>query len=184
MTDRPTPDTQIVLSEVREACVRGRGNPEKWSDPGRQSRFLDALRRGFSIGRACVQAGWAYNSWREWANAAERAEREGERCRYSDLFDAYREALRDGDERLYATVETAAESGDWRAATWILERRDSRSWAKAQEVEVSGPNGGSIAVDVRTALLDAARELSSADLGADDDPPAVAEVVAGGSRVD
>lgn len=182
MTDPRTPDTQIALTEVTEAGKRGRGNPEKWSDVGRQARFLDALREGYSIGRACVQAGWAYVSWRQWASESEQAEARGERCKYSDLFDAYREALRDGDARLYGTIQSAAQAGDWRAASWILERRDSRSWAKAQEVEVTGADGGPVVVDVRASLLEAARNLSRAELGIDDDPPGVAEALADGSR--
>lgn len=124
---------------------RKRGNPTRWDDPERQRRFCEALRLGASIGAACTQAGWSYNAWREWARAAEAAIELGERCKYSDLFDAYEEALQQG-ERLLAGVIRKAASEDWRAAAWMLERRQSPSWAKVDSLELTGKDGGPIRI--------------------------------------
>ncbi len=166
MSDRDTHDgSALALRDVTEAGRRARGNPEKWSDIGRQQRFLDALRDGYSIGKACEQAGWNYQAWRKWAAEAEAADAAGERCKYSDLHDAYREAKRDGEAALYKCVQSAAQAGDWRAATWILERRESGTWAKSETVELTGKDGGPVQVDARAAVIDAARELADAALG-------------------
>lgn len=144
--------------------TRPRGNPPKWNNPDRQRRFLDALRAGTSIGAACEQAGWSYNWWRTIAREAEAAEDRDERCEYSDFFDQYREAVQKGEAALFAKVRKAADD-DWRAATWLLERRKSAGWAKEQEpIAISGPGGSPIQVDLRAAVREALRALPDSDV--------------------
>ncbi len=50
--------------------------------------------------------------------------------------------------RLMALVSTAAPD-DWRAAAWILERRFPKDFGK-QVLELSGPDGGPMQVEVQT----------------------------------
>lgn len=117
------------------------------------------LKLGMSIRGACQHVGIDDSTFRKWMMRGEAGE---------EPFVTFRtEATRakaDGVRALVATVRKAA-SQDWRAAAWILERREPDDWSK--RTEISGPGGAPVpvAVDLRAEVRAQAAALTATDLG-------------------
>lgn len=89
--------------------------------PDTQDRICQLLRAGNTHEVAAEAAGISLSSFYNWkrdkpkfAEAIERAEAEAEAV-------------------LVARVSQAARNGSWRAATWLLERRNPEQWAPVRE---------------------------------------------------
>jgi len=101
-------------------------------NPERKAAYLQAIRLGANRTAAAQAAGVARTTPYDWLEDPEFAQQ---------VNDAEATAMR---VRL-ARVEKAAQGGDWRADAWVLERQFPEAFGK-HRVEVSGPNGGSIAI--------------------------------------
>lgn len=111
-------------------------------NPERRKVYLQALRLGASKAAAATAAGVARTQPYAWMESDPAfAEQVHEAERASMLV------------RL-ARIEKAANNGEWRADAWMLERQFAESFS-VKRVEVSGPNGGPIAIT--------ADDLASAD---------------------
>lgn len=75
------------------------------------TKILDALRGGATYKIACKKAGVSPRSFRRW------------KAKYDDLRERVQRAEADGADELLGVVQGAADSGDWRAAKWLLSRR-------------------------------------------------------------
>lgn len=122
----------------------------------RKAAYLKTLRLGAGRKAAALVAGIDRSTAYKW---------EDKDPKFKDDVDA---ALADGITRNLGRIEAAAEAGDWRAADRMLKYASPETFA--DRAEVTGPEGGPVAIDVRASLIDAARSLTDADLGLTDEP--------------
>lgn len=110
------------------------------------------LKLGMSIRAACQHVGIDDSTFRKWMMRGADGE---------EPFVTFRteatQAKSDGVRALVVTVRKAAAS-DWRAAAWILERREPDDWSK--RTEISGPDGGP--VQVQNLAAEIAQQLKTA----------------------
>ena len=81
-----------------------------WGEP-QIRRILDALRDGATYEIAARAAGTSPRTFRRW------------RANHDDLRQRVERAEAEGAEDALDVVRKAADEGDWRAASWLLERR-------------------------------------------------------------
>lgn len=93
-------------------------------------RVLEAVRQGLPYKQAAAYGGISYSTLNRWR-------REGE---MEDGAEQYREFWRQLEQAngeaalsLVGRVNEAAAQGDWKAASWILERRFPRIWGRDPE---------------------------------------------------
>lgn len=124
----------------------GRGAPSKFS-PDVAARVIQALRGGNYRNVAAAYAGIHYTTLRKWLIDAEKPDAPQELI---DFANAVEKAEADAEVADLALIRRAAQDKDWRAAAWIRERRSPERWGRrdATKVEVSGPAGGPVQVDV------------------------------------
>ena len=111
------------------------------------------LRLGMSIRAACQHVGIDDSTYRKWMMRGA----DGEEPFVTFRTEATR-AKADGIRALVATVRKAAQD-DWRAAAWILERREPDDWSR--RTEITGASGGPVQVDM-TALVTQAATAANA----------------------
>jgi hypothetical protein len=146
-----------------EPIVRRIGRPTACT-PELTERICEDLRRGLTFKMACEGAGISQHTGHEWTRRGQ-LDLDGGRTAttWARFAAATTRARSDCLASLVSTVRTAAVT-DWRAAAWMLERRDPDGWSR--RTEVSGPDGAPIQVVDLTAQLDAAlKARSSRDLG-------------------
>ena len=149
------------------ASVGARGRPigrKSLISPEVTRIVADGVREGLPFKLACERAGIADVTGYAWIRRGEDEEQQG---RGETPCVAFRRevsrARTDLFQSLVRTVKTAAKK-DWRAASWILERRDPDAWSR--RTEITGADGGPVATVDLTAQLDAALKARSArDLG-------------------
>jgi len=126
-------------------------------------RFLTGVRLGLPDRDAAARAGWRPNTPYDWRREAELAYARGgkltERERMlTEFADAWAKADAEFVTANLAVITRAAQNGTWTAAAWTLERRRPNDFSR--RVEVTGPDGGPIAVEERlAAVLDAAQKV-------------------------
>ncbi len=114
----------------------GRGRPTKLT-PDVQKRITDGIRLGMTLEHAANFGGISYYTLTKWRKRGE----EQKSGIYRDFVEALEEANGQAVAALLAKVQKAANNDDWRAATWILERRWPEDYGK-QVQQVQGPDGG------------------------------------------
>jgi hypothetical protein len=117
-----------------------RGRPGKLT-AARQRRIIDAIRLGARRDEAAAAAGISRRSLQNWLA---RGELDGERGRYRDFAEAVRTAEAQAELAALRTIEKAAAGGDWRASSWLLERRFPQRWGRQTRTEVTGPGGAPV----------------------------------------
>lgn len=150
---------------------RGRGQPTKLT-PDAIERFLTGRRLGVPKKDCAALAGWSEalrcHFLAVGADARDRLEEGGtltakdRRC--LDFLDADEKAEAQFKQAALARIVAAAQQPrHWTAAAWLLERRHPDEFG-VRRVEVTGPNGGPIQVDVRASeLLDRLRALTAGE---------------------
>lgn len=111
---------------------RGRpkvGRPTKL-DAGVQERIMDAIRKGATIEMAAQYGGISGATFYNWQQRG----REGERP-FVEFFEALKAAEAEGVVTCLTHITTAAQSGAWQAAAWILERRYPATYGRQQRIE-------------------------------------------------
>jgi len=102
------------------------GRPTKFTSE-RRDIILDTLRRGASLAAAAAAAGVNPDTVLNWRRA---------RAAFALQVD---QAMAEGALRALDAIWTAAESGDWRAAAWLLERRYPEEYGRqALDVRTDG----------------------------------------------
>ncbi len=119
------------------------GRPTKYN-PDRVKRILDAIRSGAAYVDAANYAGISYQTFNEW------------RKEYPEFSDAVEEADGAAMVGLVATIRKAATEGkQWQAAAWLAERRHPDRYGRTVKTEVSGPEGGPVAVAAQIVVVPA-----------------------------
>jgi hypothetical protein len=112
--------------------------PPSKRTPEVEHRLLEALQAGAIVQHACDYAGIHKDTFYSW-------------CADDPYFaDATTRARGSGAVVALTTISAAAAS-DWKAADCLLRNAHSRAYG-AKQIEVSGPDGGAIQVDVNQEL--------------------------------
>lgn len=126
------------------------GRPSKLT-PDLMAKVLDALRAGNYIETACAYAGIGTTTYYRWM---EQAEDDKADDIYREFRDAVAQARAESEVRNVALVQRAANEGTWQASAWFLERSYPRRWGRHDRHEVTGADGGPVAVAVNTEELE------------------------------
>jgi len=91
-------------------------------------RVIEAVARGLTMKNAAAYGEISYSTLNRWR-------RKGQDCddpsdEFWQFWNRLRRAEGEAAKRLLDCVNSAAKSGDWKAATWILERRHPADWGK------------------------------------------------------
>lgn len=128
--------------------------------------ILALARLPIPVKRIAVRAGIDPSTFFGWQRRAKVGDEP-----YASFFHRFYEARGEVEDRLTGAL---SEDGDWRAKAWILER--SYQYHRPSAVEVSGPNGGPMQVNVSgdvvrqaIAQLRAEGELTPEELAALED---------------
>lgn len=106
------------------------GRPSKLT-PETKHRLFEALKRGAHLETACQCANISFQTLRDWIKKGESA-KTGEFFEFSEEVN---KTIADAEIALVSKIRIASED-DWKAASWILERRHSDRWANTQRVKV------------------------------------------------
>lgn len=162
------------------------GRPTKFT-PDTTDKILQALRAGNYRETACRYAGISYATLRKWMLKAEEPDAPAE---YVEFVAAIEKAEADAEVADLALIRRAASDqrdddgnitarGSWQAAAWIRERKNPERWGRreATKVELSGPDGGPVQLDVQHMVDVSAIESLAAQLAGRRRELDVAEVV-------
>jgi len=143
--------------------MAGEGRPTACT-PAIQARMVEALAKGQFVRAACRYAGISHESHYEWLRRADA----GDGAPFADYADAVRAAAVEGEQAHYDVLTDAAKAGDWRASLEVLRILRPDEYGK-QRLEVSGPEGGPVQVDLRTKIAEVLAERSDKEAGVPDD---------------
>lgn len=115
-------------------------------------RIAEAIRRGCYVETAVALAGLSKQSFYRWLKQAESDEATE---LAQKLSDAVKKAMAEAETRDLAVIDKAAQSGEWTAAAWRLERKHPERWGRQSRVQVehSGVEGRPIEISDRTETL-------------------------------
>lgn len=147
-------------------------------DPTRLGIFLEGIRLGIPIKDAAARAGWYRTTVFDWRREADLATERGDKLTpreqaLSDFADAWQNAEAEFVTGNLAVITRAAQTGQWQAAAWTLERRKPNEFGR-HLLEVTGAEGGPIQVEEKlTSVLDLAakaRESLALEAGRESAP--------------
>jgi hypothetical protein len=111
------------------------GRPSKLTSLVKQN-FLSALVTGCHIEAACGFAGIEYATMREWVQRGEGTHPTRRNAQeYAEFAESVTHAIAQAEVALVKRVNDASKD-DWRAATWMLERRHPERWANTQRIQI------------------------------------------------
>lgn len=145
----PDPDEEVHLTRER---------------PGRKTfltedvhkAIVDSFSVGALVAEACMYANVSSKTYYGWMRRGraydDHLEAGGEIKDGEDIFRLFYlevgPARAKAKTRALGTIAKAQQDGDWRAAAWYLERTDPQHWGRVNRVEVTGQDGGPVAVQV------------------------------------
>lgn len=112
------------------------GRPSKLTTDNKKT-YIDALKTGATIQSACDVSGLVYDTVREWIARGEGRDPERKSTpEYAAFAADTKEAIATAEMVLLSRINKAStgERSDWRAASWILERRHSDRWSSTQKI--------------------------------------------------
>jgi hypothetical protein len=126
-----------------------RGRPTKLT-PEVHRAIVEAIREGASRQAAATRGGVAYATLAEWVARGNgtHADRE-QSAEFAEFAKDLHAAEADFEQSLVKNVMAYSAMGDkpdWRGPAWILERRFSDRWGKTTRTELTGKDGGPVAV--------------------------------------
>jgi transposase len=124
---------------------RGGGRPTKFNRET-ADKIVALVRAGNYLETAALACGVSVSAVRHWMREARHLKTGAKR----EFLTAVREASAQAQIDDMRTI-TMSSSGDWRAAAWRLEHRWPQTYAKKTKHQVSGPKGGPVQVETRTA---------------------------------
>jgi len=112
--------------------------------PELQKTLCMVLGAGNYIETACAHVGLGLSTFYRWMERGEKANT----GIYKEFWEAVQKARASAIVRNVALIQQAAQE-NWQAAAWWLERSQPDKWGRrVSQVEMSGPNGQPIAVQV------------------------------------
>ena len=117
------------MSSTKPKKARGPGRPCKLNAQ-RTQIICTAILKGSTIKNAAA-AGIGAHTLHDWRARGERDQEAGLHNRYTKFVQRYQAARAQALTILERRVFEASEE-EWRAAAWILERRDPEQWGKAR----------------------------------------------------
>jgi transposase len=95
--------------------------------------IVESIRQGAYVETAVALAGVSKQSFYRWLREAESDEAIG---LIRKLSDAVKKAMAEAEMRDLAVIDRAAQSGEWTAAAWRLDRRHPERWGRQARVQV------------------------------------------------
>ena len=116
------------------------GRPTRLT-PERAARIVALIRAGNYLEVAASAAGVSRTSLRRWLKIGDRMKTGP----HADFAAAVEKASGEAECRDVALISKAA-AEHWQAAAWRLERKNSSRWGRTQKTELTGKDGGPVAV--------------------------------------
>lgn len=117
----------------------------------RSAAIIDALRLGVTQENAARYGGVHPATYFRWLEEGAKDDAED---KYREFRAAVEKARAESEVRNVAIIADAAKRGTWQAAAWFLERSFPRSWSKTSRTELTGADGGPVAVSVDPETLE------------------------------
>lgn len=114
----------------------GKGRPSKLTETT-MLLLNAALSNGMFIEEACIHAGISRGTYYRWLDLGEQHDVEERSSEYRDFFLDIKQALAKSEMRSLTIINEAQESGNWRAAAWLLERRFPEKWGRYRTTELT-----------------------------------------------
>ena len=149
------------MGATNQVTVRQAGRPTDCT-PEVVETICAELRAAMTIKTACSQAGVSVTTYHNWLHRGEAGEEP-----FLGFLKAVTRAKEDGIRALAGTIRKEAVT-DWRAAAWMLERRDPDEWSR--RTELTGKSGGPVEVREVKVVLTTEAEADIFD-GSDETPP-------------
>lgn len=138
-----------------ESIVSIMARPSKLT-PETQQAIINALNSGNWIETAANYAGIAVATLYNWLDRGklerERLDNDEEpiesEAQFVEFLEAVEKSRSQAQVRAVGLIQKAAIDGTWQAAAWFLERSDPQRWGRFNRMELTGKDGGSVAVDV------------------------------------
>lgn len=139
-----------VLPKPKTANPKGIGKAK--CTPEVTKRICDAIRRGNFKTTACAAGGVSTPTVNTWLRRAAHDRAYGVDSRYVQFADAMESAEALAEKRLVQRVESSSRV-DYRAATWLLERRHPKRWGNNKTVSVQITNDREHLLSVAESVL-------------------------------
>lgn len=113
------------------------GRPTKYS-PERADRILDNLRRGNTRRASALSCGISEDTFQRWCD------------RNAAFAEDVKKAEAEAEATHVANIARSAQSGNWQASAWWLERKRPDDWRRPPEqVEHAGKDGGPLTFTIK-----------------------------------
>lgn len=150
------------------------GQPTKFT-PETQAKILQGTQLANFKTTVCKGAGITEVSLATWLDQGKADIDAGAETEFSEFFRAYTQAEAEGEERLVAHLQAAAQKGSVRALLELLKRRYRERWGDnvKVEAEVTGAGGAPLnsSIDPEKLTVDQRIELAALLRQATPDPP-------------
>jgi hypothetical protein len=136
--------------------------------PAVSKALCDAMREGYTLPNAAAVVGVSAATVREWIRRGEGADDRPTTEPYATFATAMARARAECEMEMVASIQSAAEAGQWRAAAWFLERTHPERWGRgAHRIQVRNVAGRYEAASPFTlsALLDVLAERKAGEAG-------------------
>lgn len=109
------------------------GRPSLFTEE-RAQRIIEAVRRGLTYKQAAAYGGISYATLNRWRIRG-RDENSGPE-EFREFWRQLEQANGEAAFQFLGSISTAAEEGDWKAASWFLERRFPDQWGRNPGVQI------------------------------------------------
>lgn len=147
-------------AKAKSSAARGQVAPAHRPDTITEDRIVHMetlLKSGSYISVACQVAEIPYSTHKEWMEKGRREEGGPELGQYRAYAQRIEKALALGEDNLVKIIAAAAVE-DWKAASWMLERKEPERWGK-KSVNASEVPGDKPAGSTETPLKDLLAEM-------------------------
>ena len=97
----------------------------------KMSKLGEFMKTGLAFSTACRAAGVHPNTYYLWKKKAEAGDEP-----YATSYRKLLEARAQGEAELAQVIVNAAKTDDWKAAAWMLERRNKKTWGKNDQISL------------------------------------------------
>lgn len=120
--------------------------------PELQKEFCSYVAAGITKKGACEACFITESALYDWIQKGERAKAEGKTTIYSEFAESVKKAEAKFKLSHIKNIKNAAESGNWQASAWMLERVCRDEYGKKERVEVTGKDEKPVEVESRVQI--------------------------------